>query len=27
MQFPATGYVEPRDNGFKYVPTSYQLKL
>ncbi len=27
MPFPATGYVETRDNGFKYVPTSYQLKL
>ena len=27
MPFPATGYVETRGNGFKYVPTSYQLKL
>lgn len=27
MPFPATGYVETRGDGFKYVPTSYQLKL
>jgi glyoxylase-like metal-dependent hydrolase (beta-lactamase superfamily II) len=27
MPFPATGYVETRGSGFKYVPTSYQLKL
>ncbi len=27
MPFPATGYVETRGNGFKYIPASYQLKL
>ena len=27
MPFPATGYVEASGNGFKYIPTSYQLKL
>ncbi|MEX0367441.1 MAG: MBL fold metallo-hydrolase, partial [Ruegeria sp.] len=25
MPFPAAGYVEPRDDGFRYVPVSYQL--
>ena len=27
MPFPATGFVETAGNGFRYVPTSYQLKL
>ena len=27
MPFPALGYVETRDNGFRYVPASYQLIL
>lgn len=27
MPFPATGYVETRGDGFKYIPTSYQLKI
>lgn len=27
MPFPAVGYVEKRGDGFKYIPTSYQLKL
>jgi glyoxylase-like metal-dependent hydrolase (beta-lactamase superfamily II) len=27
MPFPAVGYVEARDNGFRYVPASYQLQL
>lgn len=25
MPFPAAGYVEPREDGFRYVPVSYQL--
>jgi hypothetical protein len=25
MPFPAVGYVETRDQGFRYVPASYQL--
>ena len=27
MPFPATGYVETRGSGFKYVPASYQLRM
>lgn len=27
MPFPATGFVEAADDGFRYVPTSYQLML
>ncbi|MGI9509187.1 MAG: MBL fold metallo-hydrolase [Geminicoccaceae bacterium] len=27
MPFPAVGYVEPIDGGFRYVPASYQLEL
>ncbi len=27
MPFPALGYVERRDNGFRYVPASYQFRL
>jgi glyoxylase-like metal-dependent hydrolase (beta-lactamase superfamily II) len=27
MPFPAIGYVEPKDSGFRYVPLSYQLSL
>ena len=27
MPFPAVGYVETRGDGFRYVPTSYQLAL
>lgn len=27
MPFPALGYVAPRDDGFRYVPASYQFKL
>ncbi|MCT4554102.1 MAG: MBL fold metallo-hydrolase [Pelagimonas sp.] len=27
MPFPALGYVETRDSGFRYVPASYQFKL
>ncbi|TYC52079.1 MBL fold metallo-hydrolase [Rhodobacterales bacterium] len=27
MPFPAVGYVETTDNGFHYVPSSYQLNL
>jgi len=27
MPWPALGYVEPRDSGFKYVPASYQLTM
>ena len=27
MPFPALGYVETRDQGFHYVPHSYQLML
>jgi glyoxylase-like metal-dependent hydrolase (beta-lactamase superfamily II) len=27
MPFPALGYVETRDSGFKYVPASYQMML
>lgn len=27
MPFPALGYVEPRDTGFRYVPASYQMAL
>ena len=27
MPFPALGFVETRDNGFRYVPASYQLIL
>jgi len=27
MPFPAVGYVETRDDGFRYVPASYQLAL
>lgn len=27
MPFPAIGFVEARDNGFRYVPQSYQLEL
>ena len=27
MPFPAVGYVETRDDGFRYVPASYQLTL
>ena len=25
MPFPAAGFVEPREDGFRYVPVSYQL--
>ncbi|EEW25629.1 MBL fold metallo-hydrolase [Rhodobacter ferrooxidans] len=27
MPFPALGYIEARDSGFRYVPASYQLML
>ena len=27
MPWPALGYVEPRDDGFQYVPASYQLMM
>ncbi len=27
MPFPALGYVEPRGDGFRYVPASYQMML
>ncbi len=27
MPFPAVGYVENKDGGFRYVPASYQLNL
>jgi glyoxylase-like metal-dependent hydrolase (beta-lactamase superfamily II) len=27
MPFPAMGYVETRDDGFRYVPASYQMAL
>lgn len=27
MPFPALGFVEPRDSGFRYVPASYQMML
>ncbi|MDD7911947.1 MULTISPECIES: MBL fold metallo-hydrolase [Pseudovibrio] len=27
MPFPAVGYVEKRDSGFRYVPASYQFQL
>lgn len=27
MPFPAMGYVEPRGNGFRYIPASYQMAL
>jgi hypothetical protein len=27
MPFPAFGFVETADNGFAYVPDSYQLSL
>ena len=27
MPFPSLGYVEPRDDGFRYVPVSYQMML
>lgn len=27
MPFPGIGFVEPRDDGFRFVPTSYQLML
>lgn len=27
MPFPSVGYVEPREDGFRYVPASYQLML
>ncbi|MCV2868467.1 MBL fold metallo-hydrolase [Defluviimonas sp. WL0002] len=27
MPFPATGFIEPAGDGFRYVPTSYQLML
>ena len=27
MPFPGVGFVAPRDNGFQYVPVSYQLAL
>ena len=27
MPFPGIGYVEPREDGFRYVPTSYQTML
>ncbi|MEM6462834.1 MAG: MBL fold metallo-hydrolase [Pseudomonadota bacterium] len=27
MPFPAVGYIETRDTGFRYVPASYQLQL
>lgn len=27
MPWPALGYVEPRDSGFKYVPVSYQMTM
>ena len=27
MPFPGVGFVTPRDNGFQYVPVSYQLAL
>jgi glyoxylase-like metal-dependent hydrolase (beta-lactamase superfamily II) len=27
MPFPAVGYVDTNDSGFRYVPASYQLKL
>lgn len=27
MPFPALGFVEPRGDGFRYVPASYQLKV
>jgi glyoxylase-like metal-dependent hydrolase (beta-lactamase superfamily II) len=27
MPFPAVGYVESKDSGFRYVPASYQLNL
>lgn len=27
MPWPALGYVEPRDDGFRYVPASYQMML
>ena len=27
MPFPALGYVEPREDGFRYVPAGYQMML
>jgi hypothetical protein len=27
MPFPAYGFVEPREDGFRYVPGSYQFML
>ena len=27
MPFPALGFVEPRGDGFRYVPATYQLQL
>jgi len=27
MPFPGMGFVETRDEGFHYVPTSYQMML
>jgi glyoxylase-like metal-dependent hydrolase (beta-lactamase superfamily II) len=27
MPFPGVGYVEPKDDGFRFVPASYQLML
>ncbi len=27
MPWPALGYVESRDRGFRYVPASYQMML
>ena len=27
MPFPALGFVETRDDGFRYVPATYQLQL
>jgi glyoxylase-like metal-dependent hydrolase (beta-lactamase superfamily II) len=27
MPFPAVGFVEPKDDGFRFVPASFQLDL
>ena len=27
MPFPALGYVEAKDSGFRYVPASYQMMM
>ena len=27
MPFPGTGFVEAKDDGFRFVPASYQLML